>query len=84
MGGWVDLFIRRSLQATYNNLFYQIHFIVFIVRFRLLFFFVLLLNCVVRWTHHYTEMDKWLCQTNEPVNTTEMKNYKLACSAEIS
>ena len=25
---WVDLFIRRSLQATYNNLFYQFRFIV--------------------------------------------------------
>ena len=25
---WVDLFIRRSLQATYNNLFYRMDFIV--------------------------------------------------------
>ena len=81
--GFVDLwmcgFIRRSLLATYNNLFYRIHFIVFIVRLLLFWFFFSFFFVTLCWTRNKTEMDVWLCQTKKPVNTYNA-NEKLETS----
>ena len=55
----MDLFIRRSLQATYNNLFYRIHFYSFYspLPFALVFLFFSFLFfwsfAELRWTQQY-------------------------------
>ena len=51
---WICGFIRRSLLATYNNLFYRIHFIVFKVRYLLLWF---LAFAELRWTQQESTLN---------------------------
>merc|ERR1712121_409575 len=72
-----------SLITKDNNLFYRIHFIVFIVRLLLFWSFFSFFYVTLCWTRNKTEMDVWLCQTNKPVNTYHA-NEKLETNTVLS
>merc|ERR1712121_242714 len=85
--GLFGIFIRDglfpSLITKDNNLFYRIHFIVFIVWLLLFWFFFSFFFVTLCLTRNKTEMDVWLCQTNKPANTYNA-NEKLETSTVLS